>query len=202
MEEQQAICLLKRGDLQGLDTLIQLYYFRAVKTAYLIVQDRAEAEDIVQNAFLHACKKINQLASDRFGPWFLRSVINTSIKIAKKQKKQISLNTETENESQTLEDLLVDRLPSPETLVEKDELTQKIGQALQQLTADQRAAVVLKYYLDKSEVEMTAELDLPLSTIKWRLYAARERLKALLRPYFSPSPSRPKQSPFVPEKKE
>jgi hypothetical protein len=45
MGEQQAIRILKSGDLAGLDTLVQLYYFRAVKTAYLIVQGREEAED-------------------------------------------------------------------------------------------------------------------------------------------------------------
>jgi RNA polymerase sigma-70 factor (ECF subfamily) len=202
MEEQHAIRLLKAGDLKGLDPLIQLYYFRAVKTAYLIVQYRDEAEDIVQNAFLHACKKINQLASDRFGPWFLRSVMHASIKVARKQKKLISLNTETDDEAQTLEDLLVDRQPSPETQVEKEELAQKVWQALRQLTADQRAAVVLKYYLDMSEVEMTAELNRPVSTIKWRLYAARERLKDLLRPYFFQTQSNPTQKPCVPEKEE
>jgi hypothetical protein len=38
MEEQQAIRLLKGGDLEGLNILIQLYYFRAVKSAYLIAQ--------------------------------------------------------------------------------------------------------------------------------------------------------------------
>src|SRR5512136_1177760 len=99
MEEKQAVRLLKDGDLKGLDILTELYYFRAVKTAYLIVQDRYEAEDIAQNAFLHACEKIDQLASDRFGPWFLRSVVNASIKAARKQKKRISLNAETEGEA-------------------------------------------------------------------------------------------------------
>src|SRR5512139_102189 len=92
MDELGAIDLLKEGDLQGLETLAQLYYFRAVKAAYLIVQDRAEAEDIVQDAFLHACEKIHQLSSDRFGPWFLRSVVNASIKSARKQKSQLSFS--------------------------------------------------------------------------------------------------------------
>jgi len=201
MEEQQAIRLLKDGDLKGLDLLIQLYYFRAVKTAYLIVQDRDEAEDIVQNAFLHACEKIDQLASDRFGPWFLRSVVNTSIKVARKQEKQISLNSETGEETQTLEDLLADRQPSPETQVEMVELSQEVWQALRQLSADQRAAVVLKYYLEMSEVEMTAQLKRPRSTIKWRLYSARERLKDLLRPHVFLSQSNPQPSASTSEER-
>jgi RNA polymerase sigma-70 factor (ECF subfamily) len=132
MEEKQAIDLLKLGDLQGFETLIQLYYFQAVKTAYLIVQDREEAEDIVQTAFLHASEKIDQLVSDRFGPWFLRSVVNASIKVARKQKRQVSLDTEGVGEAQTLEEILDDRQPSPETQVEMGELSQAVWQALRQ----------------------------------------------------------------------
>lgn len=188
MDEQQAILLLKKGDLAGLDMLVQQYYFRAVKTAYLILQDRDEAEDIVQTAFLHACDKIDQLASDRFGPWFLRSVVHAAIKAGKKHSRQISLNAEKGAETQSFEDLLEDRRPSPEALVEISELSQEVWQALGQLSPDQRAAVVLKYYLDKSELEISAELKHPVSTVKWRLYAARQRLRDLLHP-FAPPPS-------------
>jgi RNA polymerase sigma-70 factor (ECF subfamily) len=186
MEEQQAINLLKEGYLNGLVPLIQLYYFQAVKAAYLIVQDRHEAEDIVQNAFLHAYEKINQLAADRFGPWFLRSVVNASIKVAQKQKAHVSLSNETEEGVLSLENMLADQQPSPETTVEMGELSQQVWQALSRLSAEQRAAVILKYYLDMSEAEMTTELDRPLSTVKWRLYEARSRLRHLLRPHVDP----------------
>lgn len=202
MDEQQAIRILKGGDLAGLDTLTQLYYFRAVKTAYLIVQDRAEAEDIVQSAFVHAYHRIDQLASESFGPWFMRSVINAAIKAAQKQKRQVSLSAETGVEALSFEDLLIDQQPSPEVMVEMDELSQEVWQALHRLPADQRAAVVLKYYLGMSEAEMTAELNQPLSTIKWRLYAARQRLKNMLRPYIFSSKSNLKQSAYSSRKQE
>lgn len=186
MEEQQAIDLLKEGDLQGLEPLIQLYYFQAVKAAYLIVQDRHEAEDIVQNTFLHAYEKIDQLAGNRFGPWFLRSVVNASIKVAQIQKSQISLSAESEGETQSMEDLLADQQPSPEITVEMGELSQQVWLALSRLSVEQRAAVVMKYYLEMSEAELTIQLNQPKSTIKWWLYAARERLKGLLHPYYDP----------------
>lgn len=194
MEEHQAVQLLKKGDLQGLDILIQLYYFRAVKTAYLILQDRYAAEDIVQNAFLHAYEKINQLTSDFFGPWFLRSVVNASLKAARRQKTQLSLSAEVDWEDQSFEDLLADQRPTPESQVEMDELAQQVRRALRRLPAEQRAALVLKYYLELSEVEMVAQLNRPLSTIKWRLYTARQRLKDLLQPYFYPAQSKPPRS--------
>jgi RNA polymerase sigma-70 factor (ECF subfamily) len=183
MEEQRAIHLLKQGDLQGLDFLVKRYYYRAVKSAYLILQDHAEAENIVQNAFLHAYENINQLASARFGPWFLRSVVNASLKAAQRQKKHTSLDAEVEGQS--LADLLADQKPMPESEVEMDELVQAVRGALARLPAEQRAALVMKYYLELSEAEMVTKLDRPLSTVKWRLYTARQRLKNILQPYFS-----------------
>ncbi|MBN2145960.1 MAG: sigma-70 family RNA polymerase sigma factor [Anaerolineales bacterium] len=201
MEELEAICLLKRGDLNGLDPLVQLYYFPAVKAAYLIVQDRAAAEDIVQDAFLHACQKIDQLASDRFGPWFLRSVVHAAIKAARKQKKLLSLDA-AGDQAQSLEDVLIDRQPSPETLAEVRDRSRQVWQALSRLPAEQRAAVVLKYYLELSEKEMSRVLHCPLTTIKWRLYAARQRLRQLLPADFFPVESSPRSSSYVSQKQE
>lgn len=184
MDEQQAIHLLKAGDLQGLEPLVSLYYFRAVKTAYLIVQDRDEAEDIVQSAFLHAYEKINQLRSGRFGPWFLRSILNASIKTARKQKKNISLQAGDSAEALSFEEQLADHQPSPETIMEDEELSQAVWRVLQRLSPEHRAAVVMKYYLEMSEAEISSVLGRPLSTIKWRLFTARKQLRNLLHPAF------------------
>ena len=52
MDEAEAIARLKAGDITGLRTLIERYQVQAVQTAALITQDRAMAEDIVQNAFV------------------------------------------------------------------------------------------------------------------------------------------------------
>jgi RNA polymerase sigma-70 factor (ECF subfamily) len=167
-----------------------------------VVHDRDEAEDIVQNAFLHAYEKIDQLAGERFGPWFLRIVLNAAIKAARRQEKQVSIEAEAATDGQSLEDLLADQQPSPETLVETDELSQVIWQALQRLTPEQRVTVVMKYYLEMSEVEMTAALGHPVSTIKWRLYTARQRMKDLLRPKPPASQPASEQSPYTSEKRE
>jgi RNA polymerase sigma-70 factor (ECF subfamily) len=84
MEERQAIARLQRGDIGGLEVLVKQYQVQAVQTACLIVQDKALAEDIVQNAFITVAEKIHQFDSQKpFAPWFLRSVVNASIKAAK-----------------------------------------------------------------------------------------------------------------------
>ncbi len=179
--DNHAIARLKRGDPAGLEALVRCYQLRAVQTAYLIVRDRALAEDLVQSAFIHAAEKIAQFDDRRpFGPWFLRSVVHAALKAAKKQQRLVSLEADPHNLGNPLADLLADPSPCPEAMVESAETRQAVWQALGRLTPEQRAAIVMRYFLDLSEAEMTSRLHRPSSTVKWWLHAARDRLRSLL----------------------
>jgi RNA polymerase sigma-70 factor (ECF subfamily) len=200
MDERQAIARLKRGDLGGLEALVRCYQVQAVHAAYLIVRDRSLAEDIVQTAFLTAAEKIGGFDSRRpFGPWFLRSVVNAAIKAASRQKRLVSLDTETGKEDASKEafspaDWLAGSLPGPEEQAVTNDTRRAVWRALERLSPEHRAAVILRYFLDLSEAEMVVELDRPLTTVKWWLHAARQQLKALLHPQQAaagPKPSRP-----------
>ncbi len=183
MEEQEAIARLKRGDVGGLEALVRQYQARAVRTAYLVTRDRALAEDIVQAAFLRAYERIGQFDAGRpFGPWFLRSVVNDAVKTATRRKRQVSLEAGYAGEETSLANLLADPNPGPADLVEAAETRQAVWAALGKLPPAQRAAIVQRYYLGLSEAEMAGELACPPGTVKWRLHAARKRLRTLLRP--------------------
>ena len=183
MEERQAIALLQKGDLSGLETLVECYQVQAVQAACLIVQDRALAEDIVQNAFIVVAAKIHQYDPERtFGPWFFRSVVNASIKAAKRQKRQVSLNEQIPGQDFTLADLLTDPRSQPEEWLEQEENRSCVQQAVDLLPADQKAAIVMRYFLEMNEAEMAGEMNRPKSTIKYWLRTAREQLKRLLMP--------------------
>jgi RNA polymerase sigma-70 factor (ECF subfamily) len=186
MEEQEAITRLKQDDIDGLETLVRRYQVQAVRTAYLITRDRALAEDIVQAAFLRAYERIDQFDAGRpFGPWFLRSVANDAVKSVTRGKPQISLETGTGEEEASLADFLVDPNPGPDETTEAVETRQMVWDALGRLPPAQRAAIVLRYYLDMSEAEMVEQLNCPSGTVKWRLHAARQRLRRLLCPPWS-----------------
>jgi len=62
------------------------------------------------------------------------------------------------------------------------QLEQRIWQQMQQLSPQQRAVIVMRYYLEMSEAEMAEVAAVPKGTIKWRLNAARTRLQKLLSP--------------------
>lgn len=178
--EDQAIARLKQGDLSGMEVIVRCYQVKAVHAAILIVHDRGLAEEIAANAFFQAAQKINQFDDRRpFGPWFLRSVINAALHEVTRQKRIVSLEENSESEIGAME-WLIDPGLCPEGLVENDALYETVWQALDQLPSHQRAAIVMHYMQDQSETEITAAFHRPLTTIKWWLYDARERLRRTL----------------------
>lgn len=182
-EEQKAIARLKQGDLGGMEALVRRHQAQAVYAAYLIVRDLNLAEDVVQNAFLQAAQKIDQFDERRaFRAWFLRSVVNAAIKADKRQRRLVSLDPFEERDVDPWIDWLLDPKPGPDQVIETEETRKMVWKALQSLPAAQRAAIVMRHFLEMSESEMTSELGRPVTTIRWWLRTARNRLREALRP--------------------
>ena len=93
MDNQDAIQRLKRGDIGGLHVLVDRYQVRAARAAYLITQDTAMAEDIMQNAFLRVYDRIDQFDLTRpFEPWLMRIVINLALQTIGSQRRLVDLD--------------------------------------------------------------------------------------------------------------
>ncbi len=181
MEEHEAIARARKGDLTGLEVLVARYQVRAVRTAYLIVRDRQLAEDIVQQAFIRAYERIGQLDPERpFAPWFLRSVANDAIKAVARGRRLIALHAGREEGRLPLDELLADPRGGPAEQLDEAERSEALWQAIGRLPAQQRAAIVLRYFAGLSDAEIAAKMASPPPTIRWRLHAARQRLRELL----------------------
>ena len=180
VEERGAVQRLKRGDIGGLQSLVRTHQTRALRTAYLIVRDRALAEDVVQEAFLRAFEKIGRFDETRpFGPWFTKIVVNYAIKTASWRERAVTFGKVAGDDAVTR---LADPGTGPQRLAEEAEERRRVWAALEKLPPAQRATVVHRYYLGLSEAEMAGMGGSPVGTIKWRLYAARKSLSKLLRP--------------------
>jgi len=181
MEDRIAISHLQQGDLNGLESLVRRYQVQAVQAAYLIVHERALAEDVAQGAFVKVAERIHQFDERRpFAPWFFRIVLNDALKAAKKQQRDLPLEEQSDEITSTLASWLIDSAPNPEQLLEEKEARAKILNAIQSLPPELRATIVMRYFLELSEVDMSAKMDRPISTIKWWLRDARKRLYELL----------------------
>jgi len=181
MDDQIAISRLKQGDLTGLEMLVNRYQVPAVHAAYAIVYNHALAEDIAQTAFVKVAERVHQFEQERpFAPWFFRIVVNDAIKIATRQNHSVSLDEELDESAAKLESWLIDPNPRPEQSVEYKETHETILKAIQRLKPEQRAVVMMRYYLEMSESEMSSKMNRPLSTVKWWLREARKRLRNLI----------------------
>jgi len=169
MDEREAIADLRKGDIRALEALVRAHQVRAVRTAYLITRDAALAQDVVQSAFLRAYERIGQLDSTRpFGPWFMTSVMHDAIKAVSKRNRDTSFDR-----LPAVELAVIDNQSQPDAVWEQTETTQEVWTALGELTPEQRAVVVARYYLGLSQAEMTLALRCTPSTVKWRLHVAR-----------------------------
>jgi RNA polymerase sigma-70 factor (ECF subfamily) len=180
MEESKAIALLRRRDVGGLEPLVRKYQAQAVQAAYLITHDRPLAEDVVQTAFLRVLDRIDGYDVNRpFRPWFMRIVVNAAIDTARRAARTPFDSNDNLPDSALLE-LVPDPAPGPEDAAVSSELRQAMHSALDVLPPAQRAAIVMRYYLGLDEAEMAGEMAVPEGTVKWRLHAARVRLRGLL----------------------
>jgi RNA polymerase sigma-70 factor (ECF subfamily) len=181
MDEAKAVAQLKTGDIAGLQMLVEMYQIDAIKAACLITGDRATAEDIVQTAFLRAFDKISGFDEKRpFRPWFLRMVVNDSIKASIQQSRNVALNDDGDEDYAFVLRKLAENTREPEDAVEQKELVTEMRQAIARLSPSQRAAVVLHYFLNMSTAESAGQLNCAPGTFRWHLSVARARLRSLL----------------------
>jgi len=184
MSEHEAIERLRQGDIDGLEELVLRYQLPAIRASYLISRDRALAEDLVQSAFLRAFERIAQYDSARpFGPWFLRSVVNDTLKAVTRRTRLVPL------EAEVLECLgsLSERHAELEERLEHLDTQEALSTAIAQLAPEQRAVIVMRYYLGMTGAEISSKMHSTPGMVRWRLHGARQRLRDLLPFWVRPS---------------
>ncbi|MGH9064169.1 MAG: RNA polymerase sigma factor [Acidimicrobiales bacterium] len=160
------------GELGGLEEWLDLGYDRAYRTAYLILRNRADAEEAVQEAFLRAWRfRASLPEGEGAAPWLYRVVVNTCCS---------KLRSETPHRSRRSSDdvlgLVASRLPGPEEACEGAEVSAALLEALGSLPEHLLVPVVLRYYTGLSEREIATAIRRRPGTVKSRLHEARRRL--------------------------
>ena len=173
--DSDLIVQLQQMDLDALGLLFERYRARVYRTALMIVRDLAAAEDILQDCFLKIYSNAQRIDPERpLAPWLYRVTVNLSYTwLSRGQNRRTSL--------ETVIDMLISPMrQAPDRLTEQVELRQNVRKAIGELSIDQRVVIVL-YYLNGLNLQDIAEiLDLPVGTVKSRLYYARENLRSKL----------------------
>ena len=150
----------------------------AVNLAWWLAGNRADAEDIVQEAVLRAFKYFDRFSGDKPRPWLLAIVRNTcSSWMVKNRPRHLTLV----GEPQEAVGPEAETAPSPEQQSERRELGREIDRAVAALPPDFREAILLREVEDLSYKEIAAVLDIPIGTVMSRIARARKLLQAQLK---------------------
>ena len=164
---------LIRGALAGseadLEALFRRFWPRAYRAAFLIVHDHAAAEDIAQEAFLAAIRRLDRFdRRRRFSPWLGAIVANRAIDWARAR----TARRETS-------DTGADPVSAPDAPLGR--YSQEVLTALASLSPEHRAVIVLRYLLEYSPGEIARALDLPRGTVNSRLRRGLDTLEIRLK---------------------
>ncbi len=157
------------GDRAAGDELVNRYHRSVFNVALRMLGNVQDAEDVTQTTFGNAFFALDSYDPRyRFFSWIYRMTVNESLNTIKRRRNMVSLDGSFD-------------VPAPgPTSQSAAEAEERVGSALLELKPDDRAVVVLKHFVSFSYEEISDVLDVPVKTVKSRLFTARERLRQSL----------------------
>jgi RNA polymerase sigma-70 factor, ECF subfamily len=178
----------KNGDIAAFEELVKRYDRKVFRIAQHLLQNREDAQDAVQEAFLRAFQHLGQFQeSAKFSTWLIRIAMNQSLMMLRKRRaaKEISNDYNFQSEEDNIPLEVVDWAPNPEELYRTSELREILRKTLQELSMGLRMVFVLRD-IEGLSLEQTAEvLDLSVTAVKARSRRARLQLRERLSRYFN-----------------
>ncbi len=166
----QLVQAAQLGDRDAQAELYQRYHASTVALAYRQLGNWDEAEELVQDVFIHAFERLVQLrVAEAFGGWLRQIVRRMAINRATRRRVAVSLEQETLESFQGAEN-------SPLDNVLDNEQRQQVQAGLNKLGTLDRATLEAFYIGGQSLIEMAESFEAPVGTIKRRLHVARKRL--------------------------
>jgi RNA polymerase sigma-70 factor (ECF subfamily) len=178
-DDHRLIAECLRGDTLAFGELIRRYQDRLFNLVYRLLGNVEDAQDVVQDTFLNAYKSLHAFKKEaEFFTWLYRIAWNTAVSLKRKQRMALSLHA---GRGQGMIDPLDDSDGTqPGAALERVEQERRIQDALNRLSPEHRAVLVLKE-MEGQKYETIAEiLQVPVGTIRSRLHRARMELREIL----------------------
>jgi len=173
-----------KGDQQAYTELLNKYRGAIFNLVFKMIKNREEAEDLVQETFVKAFSALPSFDEQyAFSTWLFKIATNNCIDYLRKKKlKTFSIDKPTEAKEGEIKQTYKDaKTPDPEVDTIEKERSFIIEDAIKCLPAKYRDAIILRHKEDKSYEEISEILNLPIGTVKARIFRAREKLKKYLK---------------------
>ena len=174
MEELKLIELAQQGDKKAYEKLMKLHYRTVEKFAYQCGVYVDDIPDVTQEVFIKLFRFLHQFNRERFITWLYKITLNTARDYYRKERR----------ETDKKERLITDNQPIPAHSAERKVLMfeedQALHNAILKLDEKYRIPLILFYFQDLSYEQIADVLNITLSTVKTRLFRAREKLKVVI----------------------
>jgi RNA polymerase sigma-70 factor (ECF subfamily) len=171
------------GENGAFETLVRRHGAAVLGYLVKMTHNQDHAEDLFQETFQKVHEHAGTFKGDDLKPWLLTIATNTAIGQWRKEKKHaaISLNAcPNGHDCPTLEQTLPSHEPEPSERLERDEQRHQVRAALEQLPAQQRAALILSYYHKLTYQQIAESLDCSIGTVKTHIFRALKKMAAVL----------------------
>jgi RNA polymerase sigma-70 factor (ECF subfamily) len=186
-DELKLVRAAKAGDIGAFEQLVQRYDRNVFRIAQHITQNREDAEDVVQDAFLKAYENLHNFQEQsKFYTWLVRIAVNEALMRLRRRRpeRMVSLDEEVKTDEDTMPREVADWSPNPEQLYTQSELRDILTRTIQGLPSSFRTVFVLRDVEGLSTEETAEALDLSIPAVKSRLLRARLQLRERLNKYF------------------
>jgi RNA polymerase sigma-70 factor, ECF subfamily len=186
-DELALVQAAKAGDVSAFEQLVKRYDRNVFRIAQHITQNREDAEDVVQDAFLKAYENLEQFqGQSKFYTWLVRIAVNEALMKLRRRRpeRMVSLDEEVKTEEDSIPREVADWSPNPEQLYSQSELRDILSKTIQGLPPSFRTVFVLRDVEGLSTEETAEALDLSIPAVKSRLLRARLQLRERLNRYF------------------
>ncbi|HPY97513.1 MAG TPA: sigma-70 family RNA polymerase sigma factor [Clostridia bacterium] len=184
--DEQLINMSVKGDASAFGVLVERYQNKAYAISVKIVQNHDDALDCVQDSFIKAFRSLSTFNfQSSFNTWLYRIVTNTSLDLLRKNKKyQSNIPIEKPLSGDDDDDYFIqieDQKADVENIAVSNQTVIAVREAISQLSEDLKKVILLFEIEQFSLIEVSKILNIPVGTVKSRLFRAREKLAILLK---------------------
>ena len=182
--DQQLVARVQKGDKRAFDLLVLKYQHKIFAIISRFVKDPVEVQDVAQEAFIKAYRALGNFRGESaFYTWIYRIAINTAKNhLVSKGRRPPSIDVEVDDaEVLGMSDQLKD-VASPEQELARDQLSDAVNEAIQNLPEDLRTAVTLREMEGLSYEEIAEVMGCPVGTVRSRIFRARESIDQHISP--------------------
>jgi RNA polymerase sigma-70 factor (ECF subfamily) len=180
LSDEEIVARVKAGDTALYEIIMRRYNQRLYRVAVAVLRDYAEAEDVIQEAYVSAYQHLDQFAGrSAFPTWLTRIAVHEALRRIRLRNRNVSLD-DVGDDGEALMNDVAETSPNPEQNASRTELSQLLEETVLGLPSQFRTVIMLREVEGLSISEIAATLDLTEENVKVRLHRGRALARGVI----------------------